>query len=156
MANIYRFSKQANPAAYRVLSDGTFPISMGDLVWFDTSAFCLKRLISAGDGQNFVGVAEGVGPTPTSNIDHVAGLVGEVKVRSNGIFTITKTTADSLVHGDALVGTADPQVVLKRVAEDVADIIGYVWAPEASAAQTGAGEVEVLIRSNFPAAGILI
>ena len=156
MANVYRFSKQANPAAYLVLADNSFPISMGDLVWFDASAFCLKRLTAATDGDKLVGVAEGVGPTPTSNIDNVAGLETSVKVRSNGIFTFTKTTADSLSHGDALVGTADPQVVLKRIAEDAGDVIGFVWAPEASAVITGAGEIEVLIRSNFPASGILV
>lgn len=156
MANVYRYSKQANPAAYRVLADGTFPISEGDLVWYDASAFCVKRLLAATDGDKLVGVAEGVAPTPTSNIDNTAGLVPWVKVRANGIFTFTKTTADSLVHGDALVGTADAQVVLKRTAEDAADVIGYVWAPEADAAITGAGEVDVLLRSNFPASGILI
>lgn len=156
MANVYRYQKQANPAAYRVLADGSFPISEGDLVWFDTSAFCLKRLTAATDGDKLVGVAEGVGPTPTSNIDNTTGLIDAVKVRANGIFTFTKTTSDSLVHGDALVGTADPQVVLKKTSEDASDVIGYVWDPEGSAAITGAGTVDVLLRANFPAAGILV
>jgi predicted RecA/RadA family phage recombinase len=157
MANVYRFSKQANPAHYRVdPAGGSNAVSMGDAVFWDTGNKWCAPLVDSAKGQYFLGVAEGVAPTPTSNIDNVAGLEKTVEVRSNGIFTFIKTTADSLSHGDELVIGANPQTVLKRTVEDAADVIGFAWLPEASAALTGAGDVDVLIRSNFPVSGILV
>ncbi|KKK83700.1 hypothetical protein LCGC14_2790740, partial [marine sediment metagenome] len=39
MANTYRYSKPGNPASYRYDSSGSNQIEMGDLVYFDVSAF---------------------------------------------------------------------------------------------------------------------
>jgi hypothetical protein len=155
MANIYRFLKAGNPEAFRLDPTGTNPISLGDLVIWSAADFFLKRL-TAGNGPQFIGVAEGVGPTPASSIDNAANLVENIRVRGEGVFRFKGTAADSLSHGDALVIGADAQTVLKRTAEAATEIIGYVWRPTASAAFVVAAgnEVDVLIAANHPAVGI--
>lgn len=155
MANVYRYLKSGNPEAYRLDPTGTNPVSLGDMVMYDTANFYILRL-TAGNAAAFVGVAEGVGPTPASNIDNAPNLVESVTVRAHGIFTFNKTTGDSLVHGDALVIGADCQTVLKQVAEPDSEIIGYAWLPMASAALTGAGTVDVVLHPNAPATGVVI
>jgi len=152
MGDVHRFQAQANPTAYALDASGSNPVSVGDLVRYDATNFYVKRH-TAGNGPTFVGVAMGRGPTPSSSVDNASNLIDAVKVQTNGIFTFVKTTGDSLVHGDPLVVGADAQTVLKQTSEDDSEIIGYVWDPLGTAANTGAGTTDVLIRNNFPATG---
>jgi predicted RecA/RadA family phage recombinase len=155
MANVYRYLKSGNPEAFRLDPTGTNPVSLGDMVMYDTANFYALRL-TAGNAPAFIGVAEGVGPTPASAIDNAPNLVDSVKVRAHGIFTFKKTTGDSLVHGDPLVIGADCQTVLKQTAEPDTEIIAYAWLPMASAALTGAGTVDAVLKCNAPATGIIV
>ena len=157
MANVHRYEKPGDANNWRVdpTVPGGHPIEMGDMVYWDAANRYLEEM-AAGNGPSFVGVAEGVGPTPTSNIDNVAGLVKSIRVRNKGIFRFKTTAADSLNHGDELVIGADAQTVLKRTGEAATEVIGYVWNPEASAAVTGAAgvEIDVLISPQYPAVGL--
>ena len=154
MANTYRYSKPGNPASYRFDPSGSNQIEMGDLVYFDVSAFVLKQM-TAGNGPEFVGVASDTGPTPASLIDNAANLIENGNVESAGVFRFKTTVADNLNHGDAMVIGADAQTLLKRTAEAVTEIIAYFWNPTGSATIVAAGEEQpFLIAANLPVAGI--
>lgn len=158
MANIHRYEMPGDAQDYRV--DPTVPagnpVEMGDMVYWSAGDFFLK-VLTAGNGPEFVGVAEGVGPTPTSNIDNVAGLVPSIRVRGKGVFRFKTTAADSLSHGDAMVVGADAQTVLKQTGEADTEIVGYVFNPQADAVVTGATgvNIDVLVAANFPAVGLI-
>jgi len=155
MSNNYRYEAQTEPWNHRLDPTGAHPIEMGDLVIW--SGAYIERLVSGqADGPLFVGVAEGVGPTPTSNIDNATNLVPAIRVREKGIFRFKTTAGDVLNHGDPLVVGADAQTVLLQTIEADTEIIAYVHNPEPAAAVTGAVGVEVRVRiaSNFPAVGI--
>ena len=153
MENTYRYLRQGNPEAYRLDPTGTNPVNLGDLVVWDAAGPFARKIVAL-DASIFLGVAEGVGPTPVSQIDNKPNLVDSVKVRRHGIFTFTKTTGDSLVHGDPLKMGADEQTVaLATLPADAALLVGHVHAPLAAAAITGAGTVDVEIQGSFPVAG---
>lgn len=155
MANTYRYSKPGNPASYRYDSSGSNQIEMGDLVYFDVSAFVLKQM-TAGNGPEFVGVASDTGPTPASQIDNAPSLIVNGPVESAGVFRFKTTAADSLVHGDIMVIGADAQTLLKRTGEALTEVIAYFWNPTGSAAVVAGGEEQLfLITAQLPAAGIL-
>lgn len=157
MSNNYRYEAQTEPWNHRLDPTGAHPIEMGDLVIWTAAGPYIERLVTGtASGPLFVGVAEGVGPTPTSNIDNATNLVPAIRVREKGIFRFKTTAGDVLAHGDPLVVGADAQTVLRRTIEAATEIIGYVHNPESAAAVTGAGGVEVRVRiaSNFPAVGI--
>jgi hypothetical protein len=151
--NTYRYVKQGNPEAYRLDPTGANPVQEGDMVMYDTlNLFVLP--LTAGNATAFTGVAEGVGPTPVSNIDNKPNLVDSVKVRRHGIFTFNKTAGDSLKHEDPLKIGADAQTVaLATLPGDLAEVIGFVHNPLGSAPITGAGTVDVEIRTNAPTVG---
>ena len=155
MANVYRYSKPGNPASYRYDPAGANQIEMGDLVFFDVSAFMLKQM-TAGNGPEFVGVASDTGPTPASQIDNAPNLIQNGPVESAGVFRVKTTVADSLNHGDPMVIGADAQTLLKQTGEANTEIIAYFWNPTGSAAVVAAGEEQLfLIAANLPVAGIL-
>lgn len=155
MANTYRYSMPGNPASYRYDPAGANQIEMGDLVFFDVSAFMLKQM-TAGNGPEFVGVASDTGPTPASQIDNVANLIVNGPVESSGVFRMKTTAADSLSHGDLMVIGADAQTLLKRTGEALTEVIAYFWNPKGSAAVAAAGEEQqFLIIANLPVAGLL-
>ena len=157
MANVYRYLKSGNPEAYRLDPTGTHQVSMGDLVIYDGSAFYARTMAADSEGPYVIGIAEGVGPTPASVVDNAPNLVDSVKVRSHGIFTMKKTTGDSLVHSDPLKMGADAQTVaLATLPGDAALVIGYVWNPMATGALTGAGTVDMVLKVNRPATGVII
>lgn len=155
MADALRTEMPANPADYRLDPTGTNPVELGDLVYWDNANRYLKKM-TAGNGPNFLGVAEGHGPTPVSQIDNQANLIPSIRVQHTGIARMKTTAADSLSHGDELVIGADAQTVLKRTGEAVTEIIGYVWNPTASAAVTGAAgvQINVVLSPQYPAVGL--
>jgi len=155
MADVHRYEMPADPADYRLDPAGANPIELGDLVYWDTGNLYLKTM-TAGNGPSFVGVAEGHGPTPVSQIDNAPYLIKSIRVRHKGVVRMKTTAADSLSHGDLLVIGADAQTVLKRTAEALTEVIGYVWNPQASAAVTGAAgvNIDVVLSPQFPAVGL--
>lgn len=157
MADVLRYQMPGNPADYRLdpTVPGGHPIELGDLVYWDSTNRYLEEM-AAGNGPSFVGISEGHGPTPTSQVDNAPGLVKAIRVQSKGIVNMKTTAADSLDHGDPLVIGADAQTVLKQTGEADTEIIGYVWNPEASAAVTGAVgvNIDMLLKANYPAVGL--
>lgn len=157
MADIHRYEMPGDAQDFRLDPAGANDVEMGDMVYWSAGDFFLKVLATGANGPNFVGVAEGHGPTPTSLIDNAENLIPSIRVRSKGVFRFKTTAADALSHGDELVVGADAQTVLKRTGELAAEIIGYVFNPQASAVITGAVgvNVDVLISSNFPTVGLV-
>ena len=156
----YRYSKPADPVSYRLAPAGAAAnqITQGDCVYLDTTNFYLVPLATGSNGPKFVGVAEGRGPTPTSNVDIEANRVLYARVKATGIHRMKCTVADALTHGDKMVIGADPQSLLKQTGEADTEIIAYYWDPEATAAYTvpaGGAEKDFIIAANFPAVGLL-
>lgn len=151
MANIYRYLRKAYPESYRVDTSGSNNVQLGDMLQWDGAGPYAKAMV-AGQEQYFIGVSDGVAPTPTSNIDNASGKIDSVLVYSHGIFSFKTTVGESYNHGDPVKCGADAQTVSSAA---VTTGIGYVWRPLASAALTGASgvEVDVAIVSRFPASG---
>lgn len=157
----YRYVKPADPVSYRLDPAGAAAnqITQGDCVYLDTTNFYLVPMSAGGGlGPKFVGVAEGRGPTPTSNVDISANRVLYCRVKATGIHHFKCTVADALTHGDKMVMGADPQTLLKQTGEADTEIVAYYWDPEASAAYTvpaAGAEKDFVIAANFPAVGLL-
>lgn len=154
MENTYRYQKPGNPEAYRLDPSGANPVNEGDLVVWSVGNRWVRKMANDTEAAYFIGVAESVGPTPVSFIDNKPNLVDSAKVRRHGIFTFTKTAGDSLSHMDPVKMGADEQTVaLATLPADAAKVIGYVHAPLASAAITGAGTVDIEIQTVLPVVG---
>jgi predicted RecA/RadA family phage recombinase len=156
MADELRYEKAVEAEAYRLDPSGTYPVELGDLVYWDSANRWLRLMATGSNGPNFVGCAEGHGPTPASSIDNAPNKIKDIRVRHKGIFRFKTTAAESYDHGDALVIGADAQTILLQGGAAATEVIGYVWNPTASAAVTGAAgvEIDVLLKSNFPTVGL--
>jgi len=152
--NNYDYKLQADPAAYAVDTSGSNNIIMGDMVYWYQAGPYVKSLAN-GQEALFVGVAEGVAPTPAGNIDNTTGLISKVLVRQKGIFALKTTVGETYTHGNALKCGADAQTVTNSTVA-LADTIGYVWRPDGTAALTGAAgvTVDVAIVQRYPASGL--
>jgi predicted RecA/RadA family phage recombinase len=154
MANVYRYARPVYPEAYRVDTDVRHPwhyIEMGMMLQWDAPRRYAKPL-NSGCEDWFIGVAEGVTPTPAGNIDNAPGLEDTVRVRQQGIFHFKTTAGQIYNHGDPVKMGADEQTVDNT---GVTSPIGWVWRPRDATSLTGAAgtDVDVAIVARFPASG---
>jgi len=154
MANVYRYKKPADPDMYRVDTSGSNNIALGDMLsWYAAGPYA--KALASGQEALFCGVAQGVAPTPTSNIDNATGKIDSVNVAHSGVFSFKTTNSESYSHGTAVKCGADAQTVTTSGAS-ASNCVGYVWRPNESAALTGAAgvTVDVLLTVRYPATGL--
>jgi predicted RecA/RadA family phage recombinase len=145
---------QRSPLWYPVLTDGTYDINQGDLLWFDASVHVVKPLDSDAHAAYLAGAAL------QQSVLNVYGTksypTGGVEVATRGIFTFGTITGDTLNHGDAVYFSTDAQTVTNTVG-GMSYLIGYVQlkpGQSAVAGGTGTVKIDVLIYARFPFAGI--
>jgi predicted RecA/RadA family phage recombinase len=145
---------KSSPLWYPVLTDGTYDINQGDLLWYDASVHVVKPLDSDAHAAYFAGVA--LQQSNTTVYGTKTYPTGGVEVATQGIFKFKTITGDTLNHGDAVYFSTDGQTVT-NTAGGMTHPIGYVWLKPGQSAVSGAtgGSVliEVMIAPVFPIVG---
>lgn len=137
---------------YAVDPAGT--INHGDFVYWDAATGFAKALVLSTNGHLCLGVSEGQIPI-ASNVDNVTGLENRIRVRTGKLHRMKATNGETYNHGDALALGADAQTVKLQGAELAVDVIGYAMLPTVGTVVAGPStEIDVLVRANFPAAGL--
>ncbi|HXI01814.1 MAG TPA: hypothetical protein VNI57_01430 [Candidatus Saccharimonadales bacterium] len=133
--------------------DADTVINQGDMLKFDTSAKQYLPMAASTDGAAFAGVAAGDNPMASLNEKRTS-----IQFTRKGVFRFKTTNSETYYHGVAVVNDTDAQTVRlynSGGGDSAANIVGYVHLPEGGTVTGAAGtEIEVEIRTNYPAAGL--
>lgn len=139
---------------YRVNPADT--INQGDMLYWNAGTRVATPMTVGTQGDLFVGCAQGQIPI-AGGVDNATNLVKRLPVAHKGLARLKATSGESYSHGDAVLMVTDAQTVSLVGGGSAADVIGFVYLPEATAAVVAgsATYLPILLRANFPAAGLL-
>ena len=134
--------------SYPILSDGTYDIYQGDMVYFDTSAKVVKPVASNANAQYLAGVAA---QPSFVNVYGTKKYVAGLQVLVGNIHSMGTVAGQTYAHGDALYYSTDAQTVTPTDPGS-GNIVGHVWLKDGQAAVAGASgtEVECLMIAQYP------
>jgi len=145
---------KSSPLWYPVLTDGTYDINQGDVVYWDSSAHVVKPVDSDAHAAYVAGVA--LQQSSSKVYGTTVYPTGGIQVATQGVFKFKTITGDTINHGDALYFSTDAQTVTNTAGGMSYPFAYAVLKPGQSAiagATGGSVLVEALLYVRFPFAG---